>query len=278
MGFFLEKTWLWLLLAAAVAVVVTWLLLRRTERAAAPTPEHPAAAPTPSRGISLRGVLGGDAADVAALRAEVEALRVKADAADMLRTDIVTLRVDADRARGLEEEVRLLRLRLEGEDGQVAVLKRRIALLEAEASRVPDLERELARAGRPPSTRTLGQVVQQAAGLADEGPAPLAVAVADPGPDLAAARAALGAPVRLDDLTVVEGIGPKIAALLADDGIATWADLAAATPERLRGILTAAGPRFQLHDPASWPEQAGLLARGAWGEFAALTRRLDGGR
>jgi len=46
----------------------------------------------------------------------------------------------------------------------------------------------------------------------------------------------------------------------------------------LRSMLDAAGPRFQMHEPATWPQQAHLLATGAWQEFKELTDRLDGGR
>lgn len=350
MVFFLEKTWLWWVLTALVATLLTWLVLRWQDRRAGSRPaadgapagaavtspaaepaERPAtasAAPqpattgsgtrsvlTPARGLSLRSLVGGDP-EVVALRAEVEALRRKADEGEMLRTQMVSVRVDADRTKGLEEEVRLLRLRLEGEDGQVAVLKRRIALLEAEASRVPDLERELARAGRATTTRTLGQVVQQAAGLTEDAlpPAPVspavgltmpdaattpasaspaqtsptasagtghagAVALAEaPAPDLDAGRRVLGVPVRLDDLKLVEGVGPKIEQLLNADDIRTWHDLSQAGVDRLRRVLEDAGPRYQLHDPGTWPQQAELLARGAWEEFRSLTESLKGGR
>lgn len=63
-----------------------------------------------------------------------------------------------------------------------------------------------------------------------------------------------------DDLQAVDGIGPKIAAVLAANGIHSWAALAAAEPESLQQILAAAGPRYRRHDPSSWPEQARLLA------------------
>ena len=43
-------------------------------------------------------------------------------------------------------------------------------------------------------------------------------------------------------------------------------------------MLDDAGPRFQMHDPATWPGQAGLLADAKWGEFKALTESLKGGR
>ncbi|MFW2336243.1 hypothetical protein [Ilumatobacter sp.] len=96
--------------------------------------------------------------------------------------------------------------------------------------------------------------------------------------DVSGAQAALGKRITPDDLTVIEGIGPKIADLCHGIGIRTWAELADTEVSLLRTMLNDAGQRFKAHDPSSWPEQAGLLATGAWSEFVALTDRLDGGR
>ena len=79
-----------------------------------------------------------------------------------------------------------------------------------------------------------------------------------------------------DDLTVLIGIGPKIAAVLKTAGIATFADLAQADPEALQRILQAANLR--LADPASWPEQARLAAAGKWDEMKAYVAHLKAGR
>ena len=98
-------------------------------------------------------------------------------------------------------------------------------------------------------------------------------------PDLTLGAQVLGEKVRLNDLTVVEGIGPKIADVLhATGGITTWWGLHRTDVETLRTLLEGAGPRFQVHDPSSWPQQAGLLANGEWEEFRALTANLRGGR
>ena len=97
-------------------------------------------------------------------------------------------------------------------------------------------------------------------------------------PDLAAAAVALGRGVTLDDLKVVEGVGPKIEELCHGIGIRTWFDLSTTEVSLLRTMLADAGPRFRTHDPASWPEQARLLAEGRWQEFKALTDALSGGR
>lgn len=96
--------------------------------------------------------------------------------------------------------------------------------------------------------------------------------------DLAAAAAVLGTQIERDDLTVIDGIGPKIADLCGGIGIQTWHDLAQTEVSLLRTMLDDAGPRFKSQDPTTWPEQAAALAAGRWAEFGALTARSDGGR
>ena len=94
--------------------------------------------------------------------------------------------------------------------------------------------------------------------------------------DLAAAKVTLGSTVKLDDLKVIEGIGPKIESLFKADGIVTWRDLSKANVERLQGILDAAGPRYTIHNPVSWPKQAALLADGKWADYKTLADNLKG--
>ena len=99
----------------------------------------------------------------------------------------------------------------------------------------------------------------------------------DDGLDLDAAQRVLGRPIELDDLTAVEGIGPKIAQLCAAIGIDSWRSLAHSDVPTLRSMLDDAGARFKMHKPDSWPEQAALLADGRWEELVALTDRVDSG-
>ncbi len=80
------------------------------------------------------------------------------------------------------------------------------------------------------------------------------------------------------DLQKVEGIGPKIATILNDNGILDLADLAESSVDRLKEILEAAGSRYKLAKPDSWPEQAALGAKGDWDAMKALQKRLKGGR
>jgi nucleotidyltransferase/DNA polymerase involved in DNA repair len=90
--------------------------------------------------------------------------------------------------------------------------------------------------------------------------------------------ARLAALEAVDDLKKIEGIGPKIATLLNDNGIRTWAKLADTPVEALQAILRKAGDRFKMHDPSSWPDQARLAAEGRWQELDELQDILLGGR
>lgn len=78
----------------------------------------------------------------------------------------------------------------------------------------------------------------------------------------------------VDDLTVVEGLGPAVAELCHGIGITTWRDLAETEVSLLRTMLDDAGARFQVNDPSSWPQQAGLLAAGRWDEFRDLAESV----
>lgn len=83
---------------------------------------------------------------------------------------------------------------------------------------------------------------------------------------------------KLDDLKIVEGVGPKIETLLKEGGINTWAELAEAPVDRLKEILDAAGPRYQIHDPSTWPAQAKFAAEGKFDELKEYQEVLMGGR
>lgn len=100
-----------------------------------------------------------------------------------------------------------------------------------------------------------------------------AAATPVPVPD---APAALRADAR-DDLTRLEGVGPKIAAALAASGLSTFAALADASEDELRDALRSAALRSAASLP-TWSRQARLLADGDEAGFRALTDRLVGGR
>lgn len=79
------------------------------------------------------------------------------------------------------------------------------------------------------------------------------------------------------DLTKIEGIGPKAAEALIKAGIGTYAALADSTPEQIREILTAASSTFAHLDPTSWPKQAVMAASGSWDELKVWQDNVRGG-
>lgn len=89
-------------------------------------------------------------------------------------------------------------------------------------------------------------------------------------PDLQEAKA------EPDDLTRIEGIGPKVSSVLSEAGIATYRQLAGSDAEALQQILRDAGLQFM--DPATWPEQAALAAQGDWDALTARQEELSAGR
>ncbi len=80
-----------------------------------------------------------------------------------------------------------------------------------------------------------------------------------------------------DDLTKIEGIGPKIATALNAVGITTFDQLSQATEGVLRGAIEKAGMRLAPSIP-TWAKQAKLAADGAWDELQAYQDKLVGGR
>jgi predicted flap endonuclease-1-like 5' DNA nuclease len=79
-----------------------------------------------------------------------------------------------------------------------------------------------------------------------------------------------------DDLTMIEGIGPKVSKILNDAGIMSFADLAAADAARVERALDSAG--LQMMDPEGWIQQAKLAARGDMEGLKKLQDELKGGR
>ncbi|GGC21320.1 hypothetical protein GCM10011386_11610 [Parapedobacter defluvii] len=83
---------------------------------------------------------------------------------------------------------------------------------------------------------------------------------------------------KADDLTIVEGIGPKIAEVLANAGISSYADLAAKSAEDIKALLVDAGDQFNTAVTDTWPAQAKLAAEGKFDELKKWQDELDGGK
>jgi len=80
-----------------------------------------------------------------------------------------------------------------------------------------------------------------------------------------------------DNLTKIEGIGPKIEQLLNKAGIRSFKMLGAVDVKTLRTILDKAGPRYKMHNPKTWRTQAKLAANGKWDKLTKLQKELKGG-
>jgi predicted flap endonuclease-1-like 5' DNA nuclease len=80
-----------------------------------------------------------------------------------------------------------------------------------------------------------------------------------------------------DDLTMIEGIGPKISGALIAAGVNTFAKLAALQPEEIERIVRSAGVRM-VGKAETWTKQAALAAEGKFDELKAYQRTLTAGR
>ncbi len=127
----------------------------------------------------------------------------------------------------------------------------------------------------PRSIETIQGPLSAAANSQPTAAAPLGIDE-EAGPDLAATPASAPAPVvpgTADDLTRIKGLGPKIAALLGEFGITSFAQIAAWTPEEVERIDAKMGRFSGRITRDKWVEQARLLAAGDESGFAATFGR-----
>ncbi len=81
-----------------------------------------------------------------------------------------------------------------------------------------------------------------------------------------------------DDLQIIEGIWPKIEALLQKHNVVTYRDMIDQWVTGLENILEQWGKRFQSHSPATWPDQAKLADQGKWRELEEYQEILQWGK
>ncbi len=82
---------------------------------------------------------------------------------------------------------------------------------------------------------------------------------------------------KADDLTKIEGIGPKAAEALVAAGLATFADLGKAKVPAIQKILDESDGKFGMMKPATWPKQAKMAADDKWDELKKWQDEMDGG-
>jgi predicted flap endonuclease-1-like 5' DNA nuclease len=93
-----------------------------------------------------------------------------------------------------------------------------------------------------------------------------------------AAKAVFGKKIKENDLTLVEGIGPKIKDLFHNHNVNTWQALSQCSLEKCKEVLESGGNRYKIHKPDSWPKQAEMAAQGKWQELKDWQDQLDGGK
>jgi small subunit ribosomal protein S1 len=81
-----------------------------------------------------------------------------------------------------------------------------------------------------------------------------------------------------DDLKLIEGVGPKIAEILTNAGVDSFAKVAEKSADEIREILLEQGSRYKMFDPETWPAQAQLAADGKMDELQKLKDELHGGK
>jgi large subunit ribosomal protein L27 len=155
-------------------------------------------------------------------------------------------------------------------DGEVEFKKRRknrtfVNIISAEVVTIAKPEPKKASTPKPEATKTAAKPAVAKNEPVKEVKAPA---------KKSAAKKTSGA----DDFKKIEGIGPKIASLITDAGITTFEALSKTDADKIREILEAAGSRYKMHDPTTWPQQSALAAEGKWDELKEVQEKLKGGK
>jgi len=84
---------------------------------------------------------------------------------------------------------------------------------------------------------------------------------------------------KAENLTKIEGIGPKIAGILNDAGIDSFKKLSKKTAEEISAILVEAGGNaYNRFETTTWPEQAKLASEDKWDDLKKWQEELKGGK
>ncbi len=190
-------------------------------------------------------------------------------------TELTKLKAENERLAKAAEMVGLTKIAAANEAyaksaGEISDLKSKLQYAEARASRLEEEKTKLA------TNVGASNVVVAAVAPVSE-PKIVEAKVEEVKADAIVAEEIVVPTAKADDLTVVEGIGPKIAELINNKSITTYAQLADTPINELKDILDEAGDRFKIHNPGTWAEQAALLRDGKMDEFKALCAELDGG-
>lgn len=158
---------------------------------------------------------------------------------------------------------------LEAENKQLDDLHAKISALEAQEPEVviKEVEKIVEKeVDNPVHVQRIGELEEK-----------VGVLQATPEIDLQAAHVA---GIKIDsenDLTAIEGIGPKTNELIQANGIQSFAALADTEAPKLQQILDSGGSSYKSKNPDTWPDQANLAASNRWSALKALQDILVGG-
>jgi predicted flap endonuclease-1-like 5' DNA nuclease len=143
--------------------------------------------------------------------------------------------------------------------------------------RIAKLEADLdaCRKGRLKLESDLSAAKSASANVASSFAAPAAALIAFDADD---AKAVFGKKIKQDDLTIVEGIGPKIQELFHNHDVKTWKALSECSVDKCQSVLNSGGDRYKIHKPGTWPEQAKMAYEGRWADLLKWQDELDGGK
>ncbi len=77
-----------------------------------------------------------------------------------------------------------------------------------------------------------------------------------------------------NDLTKIEGIGPKIEEALSEAGIKSYRKLSSMSEDAIKEALAG---KFPMAKPSTWAKQADMASKGKWDELKKWQDELDGG-
>jgi predicted flap endonuclease-1-like 5' DNA nuclease len=271
--------WMWFGIGLAAGLLVFWIIylsvLRRGwRRVALDLRARAESAEQETSALKEQLLLSQQEAEARldAAQAEISSLQEQFTALQSAPVTPEGVNADLDAARAEVAKLKGVQTRLDSANSQLTSVR-------AELATMKDAQERMASA-----TYELDAVKARLACMVDA-EAQLATAKAE----LSALRARLSAAeaaaaaagaeqAEPDNYKVIEGIGPKIDALLHENGLRSYAQLAMADEERLRGILRSAGSRYGAADPGTWPRQAALARDGQMEALKALQATLKGER
>ncbi len=132
---------------------------------------------------------------------------------------------------------------------------------------------------KAPKKETAKKAAEPTPAKVDTEPTPVVDKVPNVTVDVEATKEAVAndTKAKADDLTKIEGVGPKAAEALANAGLETFSKVAKAEAEKMKEILTEASSRMAHLDPTSWPKQAKMAADGKWDELKEWQNNVKGG-